>query len=310
MPADHLLLKVDLGSIPMLERNPDPARDEIAAAAHPAGPLVADPDDVVEAREEHRALAPPSAGLFVPSLKPIRLRGVSPGGVRGRNPVCAQRICADAIGEAIQLAHRVKRDLRIIGAGLHRKIAAGARGLQLVAVEFGQVDQRLRPLGGKPVAVHAVLHEQPGPEAESERQPRRRQAQRRARRPAPSTAESSPSGRAVCPDVIRAAASVQSAQHRRHLVARLGEEVEGDEIAVRLLRGRDAALMRAKERLRRRGAGRGLWRSGARDFADARARQQSAGAGQEAAPGRAAPAARTDSSSCARTSVFDSSSTK
>jgi hypothetical protein len=79
MPADHLLLKVDLGSIPMLQRNRDPARDKIAAAAHPVGALLADPADIVKTSGSiARRGGPPSGGLMVPSLKPIRLRGVSP----------------------------------------------------------------------------------------------------------------------------------------------------------------------------------------------------------------------------------------
>ena len=96
----------------------------------------------------------------MPSLKPIRLRGVSPTGVRGRNPLCAQRIWADAIAEPLQFPHGMERDLRIVGARLHREVAARARGLELIAVEFRQVDQRLRPLGGQAVAVRAVLDEQ------------------------------------------------------------------------------------------------------------------------------------------------------
>src|SRR5208337_2281540 len=48
VPANHLLLKVDLRSIPMLERNPDPPDHHIAAAAHPVRTLLANPYDVIE----------------------------------------------------------------------------------------------------------------------------------------------------------------------------------------------------------------------------------------------------------------------
>ncbi len=82
-------------------------------------------------------------------------------------PVCAQRTCA-TISEPRQLAHRMKGDLRIVGAGLDRQIAAGAGLDQLVAVEARQVDERRRPLCREAVAVLSVLDEQPGAEAEGQ----------------------------------------------------------------------------------------------------------------------------------------------
>ena len=93
----------------------------------------------------------------MPSLKPIRLRGVSPGAVLRQETRLRPTDLRRAIGEAVEFAHRVERHLRVVGAGLHRDVAAGARGLQLVAVEFRQVDERLRPPGGEAVAVDAVL---------------------------------------------------------------------------------------------------------------------------------------------------------
>ena len=71
----------------------------------------------------------------------------------------------------------MKRDLRIICAGLNRDIAPGARGLELIAIEFRQVDKCRRPLGRKPVTVRSVLHEKPGAKTEGEGQPSGRQAE-------------------------------------------------------------------------------------------------------------------------------------
>ena len=135
----------------------------------------------------------------MPSLKPIRLRGVLLGAVVGDEAGLNPADVGDAIGEPRQLAHRVKGDLRIVGAGLHEEIAAGARRRELVAGEIRQIDEGLRPLGAKAVAIAAVLDEQPGAEAEGERQPRRRQAEhvggigRRPRsRPSPGMSTGSP----------------------------------------------------------------------------------------------------------------------
>ena len=62
-----------------------------------------------------------------------------------------------AIGEAVEFAHCVKRDHRIVGASLNGDVAAGASGLQLVAVELRQVDERLGTLGREAVAINADL---------------------------------------------------------------------------------------------------------------------------------------------------------
>ena len=111
----------------------------------------------------------------MPSLNPIRLRGVPSSAVPAQKPLCTQRICGGAIGQRGELAHRVERHLRIVGAGLDRKVAAAMRLDQLVAVEAGQIDQRRGALRRQAVAVLAVLDEQAGAEAEGEGQPRRRQ---------------------------------------------------------------------------------------------------------------------------------------
>ncbi len=81
----------------------------------------------------------------------------------------------DLVGEPHQLPHRVEGDLRIVGAGLDRQIAAAVAFDQLVADEVRQVDQCFRPPAGEAIAVLAVLDEQAGAEPEGYGQPRRRQ---------------------------------------------------------------------------------------------------------------------------------------
>ena len=113
-----------------------------------------------------------------------------------------------------------------------------------------QIDERLGPMRGKAVTVVAVLDEQPGAEAEGQRQPRRRKAERRRpdrrrsasrRRRAISTG-SPGAQRAPRP---RSSAAAASATSSRLAVV----EIERGEIGVRLRRRDDAALMRAAERL-------------------------------------------------------------
>src|SRR5260221_473712 len=48
VPADRLFLEADIGPVPVLERDPDLAYDEIAAAAHPVRTFAADPNDLVQ----------------------------------------------------------------------------------------------------------------------------------------------------------------------------------------------------------------------------------------------------------------------
>src|SRR6185437_8166379 len=92
------------------------------------------------------------AGIFVPTdrlllkteLHPVpmferhedarRLLRAGIGGEASLRPAYV----GHAIAEPRQLPHGVERDLRIIGAGLHREIAAAAIGLELVAVEARQ----------------------------------------------------------------------------------------------------------------------------------------------------------------------------
>ena len=235
----------------MFERNADSARNQIAAAAHPVRPLVAHPDDLVEASGIVGQTAAPPRGLLVPSLNPIKLRGVSAGAV-GKKPRLRPAKLGGAIGQARKLPDGVKRDLRIIGAGLNRNVASGPRGFELVAVEFRQVDKRRRPLGRKPITVHSVLDEKPGPKPNVSVS---RDGERPSAEPpsGPSTETSWPESRTVSPAHIRAAPQGPKPNMATSLSRRLGETIERGEIGVRLLAGGDSALMEAEVRFSRSG---------------------------------------------------------
>ncbi len=72
-PAERLLLERRFHLIPMFERDTNRAHDDVAAIAQPVRPFFADPDEL------RMALASSASILSVPSMKPVRLRGVSPG---------------------------------------------------------------------------------------------------------------------------------------------------------------------------------------------------------------------------------------
>ena len=119
-------------------------------------------------------------------------------------------------------------------------------------LNFGRSTSASGPPGGETITVDAVLDEQPRAEAERDRQPRRRKTQRRsAVRPFDADIVAERARRLARRHPLRGVRP--QPQHRRHLVDRLGDEVEGDEVAVRLLRRRDAALVLAEERFAERG---------------------------------------------------------
>ena len=124
--------------------------------------------------------------LAVPSLNPNRLRGVTCAGevddVRPKpelRPPDARR----AERRPRQVADRVHGDLRVVGAGLDDEVAVGARGIEVVGREVGQLDERLGEPGGEPEPVArraAAPREQRPPEPEREREPGGREADRLA----------------------------------------------------------------------------------------------------------------------------------
>ena len=79
---------------------------------HPVRPFLADPNHGVEI-----------FWLLVPSLNPIRLRGVfSPWMAQIRLGPAQSRV---AVCEANELPHGVKGDLRVVRASLDGQVAAG-----------------------------------------------------------------------------------------------------------------------------------------------------------------------------------------
>ena len=88
--------------------------------------------------------------LAVPSLNPNRLRGVGLGGRRRRGAPEAELRPADARGAERgpgQVADRVHRDLRVVGAGLDDEVAVGARRVEVVGREVRQLDEARRAAG-------------------------------------------------------------------------------------------------------------------------------------------------------------------
>ena len=76
--------------------------------------------------------------LLVPSLKPIRLRGVACARLVVRRAPEAELRPAhhdDAAADAGEVADGVERDLRVVGARLDAEVAAAARRVELVAGE-------------------------------------------------------------------------------------------------------------------------------------------------------------------------------
>ena len=172
--ADRLLLVVERRAVPGLDAHADAAGDQIgaAAAATPAAPR-----SRPRRSGPSRPLSSPRR-LFVPSLKPWRFRSVCcPFDVDGRaaEPELRPAKRGAAERDAREVANGVERDDRIVGARLHAEIAARSLWLQVVAGEVRQLDEPPRPAGAEAVAL-----EERRPEAEGDREPRRRQAERLA----------------------------------------------------------------------------------------------------------------------------------
>ena len=214
-----------------------------------------------------------------------------------------------AVRQAGQLPDGVEGDHRIVRARLDRNVPARLRGVELIAVEFRQVDEGRRSPGREAVTVGSILDEQPGAEAERDGEPPRREAER-----GPPVR---PFDRKILSQVARRLAGRHArrgvspnSQHCPEVVAAFGEAIKRREIAVRLLGRGDSALMQAKERLAERRFAWRDWRRGARQGRRAGARQGAARPDQKTAPGRPGPFSRERAAHLAKTSVLFSSSTK
>ena len=144
------------GAVPDLDQHPDAAGDQVACrrASSRAGRR-GRPRRVRRARAVSSSLR-----LLVPSLKPIRLRGVSWRAAGRRGAAEAELRPAHDDGAAAdprEVAHGVEGDLRVVGAGLHAEVAAAsgrarARRRRSAAARASAAG-RLR---GEPEAVVAV----------------------------------------------------------------------------------------------------------------------------------------------------------
>ena len=107
--------------------------------------------------------------LRVPSLNPIRLRGVAcevdVDDVRPK-PSCDHRMHRGAARQPGEVADRVEGDLRVVRAGLHAEVAAAAGRVEIVAGQRRQRRQRGGPLRREAEAVV----EEARPEADRDRQ--------------------------------------------------------------------------------------------------------------------------------------------
>ena len=159
---DHPLLLEQCCAVPRLDPHPDPARHQVACrrsaspARHPRPPTRACPAPSVSS----------ALMLLVPSLNPNRFRGVacSRRGRRGAAEAQLRILHRDgAEADPGQVAHRVHRDLRVVGARLDADVAAAAGGVEDLVGELRQVGQRGGALVGDAEPVLAVLSKNDGP---------------------------------------------------------------------------------------------------------------------------------------------------
>ena len=208
--------------------------------------------------------------LLVPSLYPIRLRGVSwcreVDDVRP-NPTCDPPERRDAASPADQVVHGVERDERIVCAGLDHQVTAAAGRVELVAGEGGQRRPACgRAQAARPYRSSPPAEKSPGAEPEGQRQPGRSRPDRLTgvdRRGHEVVVEGGhrTTGREL--DRSRGPAP----QQLGHVLAPVGHQVEGGQVEVVLGRRGDPGLVRTVEghhvrsRVRRRTGvrrGRGL----------------------------------------------------
>ena len=161
---------LEAGAVPGLDVHVDPAGDEVGAAGHPGGPRVVAAARPTRSRSSVGAVLGLEVGGAVLEPEQVARRGLAGRRRRGAaeaelGPAHGDRAEADP-GE---VADRVHRDLRVVGAGLHAQVAVAARRVEVVGREVRQLAQRGRLAAREPEAVLAVLLEQRRAEAEGQR---------------------------------------------------------------------------------------------------------------------------------------------
>ncbi len=261
-PADELLLVAERLPVPDLDRHVHPPGREVGATRQPAGGRVVVRRDPHVRVERVRLLRLDVLGAVLEAEQVAR--GLL---ARRRRRRAAEAELRPAHGDgaeadAREVADRVDGDLRVVGAGLHAQVAAGARRVEVVGREVRQRLERRRPPVGEAEPVAAVLGlEERRSEPEGEREPGGRQADRLAgvvgryvvvalRRPhRPGRASLRHPRRRLGPRL----------QQRHELLAGVGGDVEGREVQPVLGRRDDAGLVGAVERV---GAGPRAGRAG------------------------------------------------
>ena len=130
---------------------------------HPGGTIGAGPDDVIGRERIGQRHAIDVLGrtdgdrvlgaVLETQQVPRRVLGRVVGREAGLGPAQMGNVA----GGAGELTYGVEGDLRIVGASLDGEVAAGAGRFELVAVELGQVDQRVRAARGQAVAIVPVF---------------------------------------------------------------------------------------------------------------------------------------------------------
>ncbi len=147
--AEDLLLIRDPVEVPGLDGHRDLARDLVGASGHPVG--VGEPGELVVVGVAHDV----AGAVLEPHQVPRRLLpGAGAGAPEAEHHPMGVGGGGDHPG---QVADRVIGDLRVVGAGLQRQVAAGQLGAQHVAGNAGECGQQRRTLVGQaePVVEHA-----------------------------------------------------------------------------------------------------------------------------------------------------------
>ncbi len=167
--------------VPGLDGHVDPAGDQVRAAGQPVAPSGPRPAGTQTCSSS--ASGSSALRFIVPSLNPNRFRGVvwrSRWTTYGRSRA-ATSARRPAEGDPGQVADRVHRDLRIVGAGLDAQVAVGPGRVEVVGREVRQPLAAPRAAGRRARSGPCrLVAEQRGPEAEGDGQPGRRQPDRLA----------------------------------------------------------------------------------------------------------------------------------